>query len=250
MTAVIYSLRVSLSSLYYGKAGVSTVTAMEVKSLLIALIFPVIAASQALNAVSLDDSPSNECGKSAKLGSGSQIILTTNGKTETGICGFLINRIEKTDTKCPYPGICARIDGSRMGSCKSKVAFTGKYFDKTPDSTQELSCYMKPAGAKFCTQAPALRVEVTESPDYIVKQEGEYAFNITVYTQCFDNKEKLIVEYVEDDFQGPDLESAWRTNYILGIIVAACFCCVFLILLIVLKCYYRNKPYAGIKEDR
>lgn len=86
--------------------------------------------------VSLDDSPSNECGKSAKLGSGSQIILTTNGKTETGICGFLINRIEKTDTKCPYPGICARIDGSRMGSCKSKVAFTGKYFDKTPDSTQ------------------------------------------------------------------------------------------------------------------
>ena len=57
---------------------------------------------------------------------------------------------------------------------------------------------MKPVGAKFCTQAPALRVEVTESPDYIVKQEGEYAFNITVYTQCFDNKEKLIVEYVED----------------------------------------------------
>lgn len=57
---------------------------------------------------------------------------------------------------------------------------------------------MKPKGAKFCTQAPALRVEVTENPDYVMKAEREYGFNITVYTQCFDNKEKLIVEYVED----------------------------------------------------
>lgn len=56
---------------------------------------------------------------------------------------------------------------------------------------------MKPKGAKFCTQAPALRVEVTEKPD-VPKEEREYGFNITVYTQCFDNKEKLIVEYVED----------------------------------------------------
>lgn len=57
---------------------------------------------------------------------------------------------------------------------------------------------MKPQGAKFCTQAPALRVEVTENPDYVMKDERDYGFNITVYTQCFDNKEKLIVEYVED----------------------------------------------------
>lgn len=87
-------------------------------------------------AVSLDDSGNNECGKSTKLASGSQIQLTTNGKTLTGICGFLVNRIDNTNTKCPYPGICARIDDSRMGSCQAKVAFTGKYFDKTPDSTQ------------------------------------------------------------------------------------------------------------------
>lgn len=87
-------------------------------------------------AVSLDDSAANECGKSTKLSSGSQIQLTTSGKTETGICGFLVNRIDNINTKCPYPGICARIDNSRMGSCQAKVAFTGKYFDKTPDSTQ------------------------------------------------------------------------------------------------------------------
>lgn len=87
-------------------------------------------------AVSLDDSGNNECGKSTKLSSGDQIQLTTNGKTKTGICGFLVNRIDNINTKCPYPGICARIDDSRMGSCQAKVAFTGKYFDKTPDSTQ------------------------------------------------------------------------------------------------------------------
>lgn len=87
-------------------------------------------------AVSLDDSGNNECGKSTKLSSGSQIQLTSNGKTLTGICGFLVNRIDNINTKCPYPGICARIDDSRMGSCQAKVAFTGKYFDKTPDSTQ------------------------------------------------------------------------------------------------------------------
>lgn len=222
---------------------------MEAKFILIAVIIPIIA-SQGINKVSLDGSGGNECGQSTKLSSGSQIQLTTNGKTETGICGFLVNRIDNINTKCPYPGICARIDDSRMGSCQAKVAFTGKYFDKTPDSTQELSCYMKPKGAKFCTQAPALRVEVTENPDYVAKAEREYGFNITVYTQCFDNKEKLIVEYVEDEYQPPDLESAWRKNYIMGIVVAACICCVFLVIVVVMKCYYRNKPYAGIKEDR
>lgn len=92
-------------------------------------------------AVSLDDSAANECGKSTKLSSGSQIQLTTSGKTETGICGFLVNRIDNINTKCPYPGICARIDNSRMGSCQAKVAFTGKYFDKTPDSTQVWKSY-------------------------------------------------------------------------------------------------------------
>jgi hypothetical protein len=86
--------------------------------------------------VHLDTSPGTECGKSAKLGTGSQILLTTNGKTETGYCGFLINRIQDPNTKCVYPGMCARIDDSKMSSCQSKVAFTGKYFDKTPDSTQ------------------------------------------------------------------------------------------------------------------
>lgn len=36
----------------------------------------------------------------------------------------------------------------------------------------------------------------------------------------------------------------------MGIVVAACICCVFLVIVVVMKCYYRNKPYAGIKEDR
>uniref|UniRef100_A0A8W8K849 Uncharacterized protein n=1 Tax=Magallana gigas TaxID=29159 RepID=A0A8W8K849_MAGGI len=213
---------------------------MEAKFILIAVIIPIIA-SQGINKVSLDDSVNNECGKSTKLSSGSQIQLTTNGKTEFGICGFLVNRIDNINTKCPYPGICARIDDSRMGSCQAKVAFTGKYFDKTPDSTQELSCYMKPKGAKFCTQAPALRVEVTEKPD-VPKEEREYGFNITVYTQCFDNKEKLIVEYVEDDYKGPDLEEGWRMNYIMGVAVAACICTVFLIVMCTVKLYARNNP--------
>lgn len=52
------------------------------------------------------------------------------------------------------------------------------------------------------------------------------------------------------EYQPPDLESAWRKNYIMGIVVAACICCVFLVIVVVMKCYYRNKPYAGIKEDR
>lgn len=214
---------------------------MEAKYILIALILPVIA-SQNINKVSLDDSDANECGKSTKLSSGSQVLLTTNGKTKTGICGFLINRIDNVNSKCPYPGICARIDNSNMGSCQAKVAFTGKYFDKTPDSTQEMSCYMKPKGAKFCTQAPALRVEVTEKPEYTMKAEREYGFNITVYTQCFDNKEKLIVEYVEDDYRAPNFEEGWHMNYILGVSVAACICTVFLIVLCTVKLYTRNNP--------
>ncbi|XP_048752032.2 uncharacterized protein LOC125663740 isoform X2 [Ostrea edulis] len=223
---------------------------MEIKSALVAVIFPLIAAAQVTNTVPLDTTPGNECGKSTKLASGSQIHLTTNGKTESGYCGFLINRIEDPNTKCVYPGMCARIDESKMSSCQSKVAFTGKYFDKTPDSTQELSCYSKPVGAKFCTQAPAMRVEVVEKPDYAMKDVYEYGFNITVYTECFSSREKVIVEYVEDDYKSPDIESALKRNYILGIIVAACLCCVFLTIVIIMKCYYKNKPYKGIKDDR
>ncbi|XP_061197557.1 uncharacterized protein LOC133205710 isoform X2 [Saccostrea echinata] len=243
--------RVSFSSLLNSQASRINVTEiMEVNSLFIALIFPVIAVAQVTNTVYLDNSAGNECGKSTKLTSGSQIRLSTNGKTEDGYCGFLIHRISDPNTKCPFPGMCARIDNSKMTSCQSKVAFTGKYFDKTPDSTQELSCYIKPKGAQFCTQAPAMRIEVTETPDYAMKEAHDYGFNITVYSQCFDNREAVIVEYVEDDYKAPDLEAAWRKNYILGIVVACCLCSIFLILLIILKFYYRNKPYAGIKEDR
>jgi hypothetical protein len=52
------------------------------------------------------------------------------------------------------------------------------------------------------------------------------------------------------DYKAPDLEAAWKRNYILGIVVAACLCCVFLTIVIIMKCYYKNKPYKGIREDR
>lgn len=57
---------------------------------------------------------------------------------------------------------------------------------------------MKFKGVKFCIQVFVLCVEVIENFDYVMKVEWEYGFNIIVYIQCFDNKEKFIVEYVED----------------------------------------------------
>jgi hypothetical protein len=43
-----------------------------------------------------------------------------------------------------------------------------------------------------------MRVEVVEKPDYAMNDVHEYGFNITVYTECFSSREKVIVEYVED----------------------------------------------------
>ena len=50
--------------------------------------------------------------------------------------------------------------------------------------------------SKFCTQGPALRVEVIE--DMMFKGTTSYKFNATITRVCEGKKEPTYVEYVED----------------------------------------------------
>ncbi|KAK3088275.1 hypothetical protein FSP39_016917 [Pinctada imbricata] len=193
-----------------------------------------------------DNDTPQQCGGSTHLAKNAKVTIQGLGKVPNGYCGLVVYAMQDMGD-CKYPAICATVSGADMGACRAKVTFTGKYFTQKSDHSKDLDC--NTPMRKFCTQGSVLRVEVIEEMSYakMTPPQSDYTFNATISRVCMTTQE---TDDIVDEYRAPDLKGAIHRNYVIGVAVACCLACVFLILLLVMKCYYKSQPYSGLKTEK
>ncbi|XP_033764148.1 uncharacterized protein LOC117345232 [Pecten maximus] len=185
---------------------------------------------------------STQCGE-LELGFSQEAHLSSSGKAPKGYYSVLISAVGEKPADCGYRQLCVDVVDSRMEFCFAKVHVSGKHFEKR-DAVAELGCGKKiPEG--WCTSAQYLEVSVLEKPSY-TETDG-YGFNITVSSKCSttDADQQEII----DDYVPIDLEEAINQARIIGVIVAVCLACIFLVTLLLTYLWYRNKTGVNYRQE-
>lgn len=182
---------------------------------------------------------STQCGK-IELGFSQEAHLSSSGKTPQGsYYSLLISAVGDLPANCTYRKLCVDVTHSRMDFCFAKVHISGKHFERE-DITAEMGCGKK-IPEDWCTSAEYLEVTVLEKSNY-AETDG-YAFNITVSSKC--SKSDGDEQEINDDYVPIDLEEAIHQARIIGVIVAVCLACMFLITLLLTYLWYKNKKDTG-----
>ncbi|OWF43407.1 uncharacterized protein LOC110459795 isoform X2 [Mizuhopecten yessoensis] len=184
---------------------------------------------------------STQCGE-VELGFAQEAHLSSSGKAPKGFYSLLISAVGDAPSDCKFRHLCVDVVDSRMEFCYAKVHISGKRFEKE-DTRAEMGCG-KTIPEEWCTNSQFLEVSVIEKASYT--GTSGYGFNITVSSKCKDSdvdKEELV-----DDFVPIDLEEAVNQARIIGVIVAVCLACIFLVTLTLTYFWYRNKKDTGFRQ--
>ncbi|KAL5013145.1 hypothetical protein ScPMuIL_007415 [Solemya velum] len=193
--------------------------------------------------VSLDagvNSTDSNCSTVLTLESGDETTVTSSGRAHNGYCGVSFYSVD--DERYTCNSLCITVKNSRMITCDAKLKFTAVHFSKDKkDDVREFDC-RHPLKDVWCMTAKFLRLELIESYRYAyLWDRGLYGFQLDVSPQC-----EVAVEDSNYLKAMEDKSSKAKTE---GIVVACCLASVFLIVLGIMYCYYKQKPISGPPTD-
>nr|XP_022296878.1 uncharacterized protein LOC111106473 [Crassostrea virginica]XP_022296879.1 uncharacterized protein LOC111106473 [Crassostrea virginica] len=173
------------------------------------------------------------CGRGWSLRPWKQFTLFAEGQVAKGNCGteFIVTRSERCKDE-----ICVDPQELHIGTNGISIMFENEKKDvtKTLTSTDQTM-------AKTCFLGNKLMFKVTTGQSSSI----DLKFQFLVYPNCPGIPKDVIMESDKDsqDFsRAEELEAAMTKNLILGIVTAGCICVVFIIILIIVYCYFRGNP--------
>ncbi|XP_071140568.1 uncharacterized protein [Mytilus edulis] len=187
----------------------------------------------------LDNSTDNECGKMFTIHPDEEIILTTSGRAPKGFCTAVVYALGKDGKNCH--GMCMSVTSQFIDLCDAKVQFKGMDFGREDDPYRELSCFHK-LPTEWCFQTNTMSVEIVETHFYAFNMDKlSYNFNVKVSPVCDDSPFGKDIQARENARKASEADARTRAR-IHGILVGVCLAIVFLIVLLITWCYYKNKP--------
>ncbi|CAC5398812.1 unnamed protein product [Mytilus coruscus] len=188
----------------------------------------------------LDNSTDNECNKILTIHPDEEIILTSSGRAPKAFCTALVYALGKGNKKCH--GMCMSVTSQFIDLCDAKVQFTGMDFGHEDDPLRELSCFHK-LPTEWCFQTNTMTVEIVETHFYAFQMKKlSYNFSVKVSPVCDDSPFGKDIQAREDARKASEA-GARSMARIHGILVGVCLAIVFLIVLLITWCYYKNKPF-------
>lgn len=167
--------------------------------------------------------------------------LVSHGRAVDGDCTTTI--VVGHSSKCTRK-ICVSMDEWTLDADIMNVTFTGEAETKVLKFGSEKM-------SKTCFAGIKLVIHVVEDSNYAKKWANEevpsnvYSFKFALSPDCPGYPQGLVEASDKDsaDFnKGSELEQATTMNIVYGVIVALLISCVFLVVLLITYCYYKNNP--------
>lgn len=204
------------------------------------LISAVVGVIQGQAVYSFDDSADNYCGKTIKIHPDERIILKSSGRTSGGFCTGLIYALKKEEKNCH--GMCMSVTSQSIDICLAKIQFKGMAFGKDDDPFKELSCFNR-LPREWCFDTNSMIIEIAESHFYNEEMtKRSYNFSVEVNPICDESPFGKDIKARQDAKKERE-DGARSRNRVEGILVGVCLAIMFLIILLITWCYYKNKPF-------
>lgn len=181
------------------------------------------------------------CGTNTVLTSGDSANLKANGPSPNKNCSATAH----VDEKCI--GLTVRLEKLDL-PCNVTVTLSGLWFNLRGDRKEVFRCNSQPAATEeimfrgSTKESTSLTVKVTEPA---VDQTYSFLINI----KCENASDYPVIEHEEQKNQHEKFEKQVNRNRAEGIAVGVSLACIFLIVLLLTYCYYKNRPYRGSRHD-
>ncbi|KAL3851992.1 hypothetical protein ACJMK2_015681 [Sinanodonta woodiana] len=189
------------------------------------LIF-IYRAKSEITKISLDG-PDSVCdGNPLEIKEGSEVQLVSKGMVQKSICSVRINVHRSQNCR----GVCFKLRNSNFADCSAKLITTEIHFgEMVPDVIREEDCQTS-MEVPWCSSAHTLKLDLVIDDTVMTPK---YNFSASVYPRCGD-------DVVYKPPNRLHFEEGMKMNLIHGIVVGICLCLVFVALIIITVCYYRN----------
>ncbi|KAJ8320211.1 hypothetical protein KUTeg_001798 [Tegillarca granosa] len=209
------------------------------KALVFAMLFVVVVKAAVVyedivKTVNMDQTA--ECGTTQHVSFKQTLQLQSTGSSPDGQCKVSVHAHPDEKDDCENRILCVKVAKSKMNDCETKLVFSeqgGRY-----PASKELRCRTRFSN-EWCTLSHTLNVELMEMRNFTANMpQRDYSFTVNIAHGCA----------VGNDLRNPDQEAGVTMNRIYGILTGVACCCIFLVMLIISFCCFRNKSWRSANK--
>ncbi|XP_022299061.2 uncharacterized protein LOC111107923 isoform X2 [Crassostrea virginica] len=170
-----------------------------------------------------------------------QYELVSNGRAVAGNCSTTVQVAQSSRCKRK---VCVRVDEWTLDAPVMNLTFTA-------ETEKKVMMYGDEKMSQKCFEGISLTIHVQETMEYAKKwaenkiPDNPYSFKLALYPDCPGYPQGLVEASDKDsaDFsKAEEYAQGVTMNIVYGVIVAVIICSIFLVVLLMTYCYYKNNP--------